>query len=98
MKINAKETYKKMSESKKYTSKSDLKRLDSMTDEDIDYSDIPETNEAFWENAKVVLPKHKRQITLRIDDDVIDWFRSEGKGYQTKINAILRSYVDAQKK
>ena len=84
-----------MSESKKFTSKSDLKRLDAMTDKDIDYSDIPETDEEFWKDAKVVLPKNKRQITLRIDDDIIEWFQKKGKGYQTKINAILRSYVDA---
>jgi uncharacterized protein (DUF4415 family) len=45
----------------------------------------------------VILPKHKRQITLRIDDDIIEWFRHEGKGYQSKINAVLRSYVDAHK-
>jgi uncharacterized protein (DUF4415 family) len=87
-----------MKESKKYISKSDLKRLDAMTDGDIDYSDIPATDEIFWKNAKVIMPKHKRQITLRIDDDIIDWFQHEGKGYQTKINAVLRMFVDAQKK
>ncbi|MFI4955645.1 MAG: BrnA antitoxin family protein [Gammaproteobacteria bacterium] len=66
-----------------------------MTDKDIDYSDIPETDEDFWKDAKIMMPKHKRQITLRIDDDIIEWFQKKGKGYQTKINAILRSYVDA---
>lgn len=86
-----------MRENKIYTSKSDLKRLDTMADEDINYSDIPETDEHFWKNATVVMPKHKRQITLRIDDDVLEWFQQKGKGYQTKINAILRSYVDAHK-
>jgi uncharacterized protein (DUF4415 family) len=68
-----------------------------MADNDIDYSDIPATDEDFWKNSKVVVPKHKCQITLRIDDDIIEWFRHEGKGYQTKINAVLRSYVDAHK-
>lgn len=87
-----------MSENKKYIDKSDLKRLDMMADQDIDYTDVPETDEDFWKNAKVMLPKNKRQITLRIDDDIIEWFQKKGKGYQTKINAILRSYVDAHSK
>lgn len=64
-------------------------------DKHIDYSDIPETDEAFWAKAKVHLPKRKQLISLRLDPDVIDWFREEGRGYQTKINAILRSYIEA---
>lgn len=61
----------------------------------IDYSDIPETDENFWAKATVHLPKKKQSITIRIDPEVIEWFKDEGRGYQTKINAILRSYIQA---
>lgn len=84
-----------MSKNKKPISSSDLKRLDAMPDAHIDYSDNPATDESFWKDANIVLPKNKCQITLRIDDDVLEWFRHHGKGYQSKINAVLRSYVDA---
>ena len=72
-----------------------------MKDEDIDYSDIPATTPEFWANGivrrglKPVL--RKQQVTLRIDSDVLEFLRSEGDGYQTKINQLLRSYVDAVK-
>jgi uncharacterized protein (DUF4415 family) len=87
-----------MSKNKKPTKSSDLKRLDAMLDKDIDYSDSPATDKDFWKSATVVLPKNKCQITLRIDDDVLAWFRHQGKGYQSKINAVLRSYVDAHER
>ena len=76
---------------------SNLKRLDSMTDEDIDYSDSPSADEEFWKNAKLILPKNKTPITIRLDDDILEFFKSQGKGYQTTINAVLKSYVAAQK-
>ncbi len=60
----------------------------------IDFSDIPETAENFWADADIVLPKEKTAISIRLDNDVLDFFRNQGKGYQTKINAILRSYMD----
>lgn len=75
--------------------KSDLPRIDAMNDEDIDYSDSPETNEDFWKAATVNSPAVKHQVTLRIDPDIIDFFKARGKGYQTRINAVLRSYVKA---
>ena len=61
----------------------------------IDYSDIPELDDSFWNNAKIEYPENKKPVTLRLDRDVLDWFKSTGKGYQTRINAILRSYVEA---
>jgi uncharacterized protein (DUF4415 family) len=61
----------------------------------IDDADIPETDESFWINAKIHLPKTKQSITLRLDPEVLDWFKKDGKGYQTKINAVLRAYVEA---
>jgi uncharacterized protein (DUF4415 family) len=60
--------------------KSDLRRLDAMRDEDIDYSDIPELDEAFWKNAKLVVPPGKKQLTVRLDTDVLEWLKGQGKG------------------
>jgi uncharacterized protein (DUF4415 family) len=71
-----------------------------MRDEDIDTSDIPEiTPEQF---AKSIARKGlkpvttKKQVTLRIDEDVLEWFKASGSGYQTRINELLRAYKDAQ--
>jgi uncharacterized protein (DUF4415 family) len=50
-----------------------------------------------WANAKVGFPGPKQQLTVRLDKDVIDWFRSQGSGYQTRMNAVLRSFVEAQR-
>ena len=75
--------------------KSDLKRIDVMKDEDIDYSDIPELDAAFFATARVVVPPGKKQVTVRLDRDVLAWLRAQGRGYQTRINAILRAYYEA---
>jgi uncharacterized protein (DUF4415 family) len=52
----------------------------------------------FWDNAKLLLPETKRQITLRLDPEVIRWFRRSGKGYQSRMGAVLKSYVEAKRK
>ena len=75
--------------------KSDLQRVDAMSDKDIDYSDVPATDVDFWQAAEVNLPAVKQQVTLRIDPDIVDYFKAAGQGYQTRINAVLRSYVKA---
>ena len=77
--------------------KSQLKRLDAMTDEDIDYSDIPETDDEFWENAEWYIGG-KKAISIRVDEEVIDFFKSKGKGYQTAMNKVLRQYMEAHSK
>ena len=81
------------------TSKTDWDRLDAMTDEEIDFSDCPEiTAEQFAQGIVrrgLKSKANKEQITLRIDHDVLEWFRQQGKGYQTKINALLRAYMEA---
>jgi uncharacterized protein (DUF4415 family) len=67
--------------------------LASMPDDEIDYSDIPLLKDRFWKQA-VRNPFYrpvKRQLTVRLDADVIAWLREQGKGYQTRINALLRS-------
>lgn len=80
-------------------SQTDWKKLDTMSDEDIDLSDLPEVSPENF--AKAIVRKglkpvaNKTQITLRLDTDVLDWFKSQGRGYQTNINALLKAYKDA---
>jgi len=72
--------------------KAELRVLAERPDSEIDYSDIPELDEKFWQNA-VPNPFYrptKTAKTLRIDSDVLAWFMRTGKGYQSRINAILR--------
>ncbi len=72
-----------------------------MTDADIDFSENPEATPQMF--ARAVIRRglkpivRKSQLTLRIDDDVLEWFRGQGRGYQTQINALLRAYMEAQK-
>ncbi len=77
---------------KRKSLKSDLKRVDKIQDQDIDYSDSPPLDDSFFERMTVELPETKDQVTLRIDHAVLDWLKGQGKGYQTRINAILRAY------
>ena len=77
--------------------KSDLARIDAQSDQDIDYSDIPELDEQFFKDARVVVPPGKKQLTLRLDADVLDWLKAQGKGYQSRINAVLRAYYEAHR-
>ena len=73
-----------------------------MRDEDIDLSDNPEVTPEMFAKAIVrrglVTPAAKEQVTLRVDSDVLKWFRSTGKGYQTQINALLRAYMEARRR
>ncbi|MFT5330800.1 MAG: hypothetical protein ACI9TB_000965 [Parasphingorhabdus sp.] len=83
-------------ESKKLASKleKELAALDAMRDEDIDLSDVPEVTD--WSAAgrgKFYRPV-KEQVTLRLDADVLHWFKQSGSGYQTRINAALRRFVE----
>ena len=71
-----------------------LKELENIPESAIDTSDIPELDESFWETAKLVQPMTKQAISLRVDRDVLDWFKSQGKGYQSLMNAVLRSYLE----
>lgn len=68
-----------------------------MTDADIDYSDIPALDKQFFKKKIITLPQKKDSVTLRIDHDVLEFFKHQGKGYQTLINAILKVYVYAKK-
>ncbi len=73
-----------------------LEDIQNIPDSAIDTSDIPELDDGFWENAKMVKPNTKKAISIRLDTDVLDWFKSQGKGYQSLINNVLRSYVNHQ--
>ena len=66
-------------------------------DEDIDFSDIPELDETFWRDAELVQPDSTAQITMRIKRSVLDYFKAGGRGYQTRINRVLESYVKAHR-
>ena len=82
------------------TQEDELKALAAMTDDQIDYSDIPPTPESFWLNARrnPYYRPIKQQLTLRIDADLIAWFKkrqADGRGYQSNINQALREYVEA---
>ena len=93
---------KRSTPKKAETGETDWKRIDAMKDEDIDFSDIPElTPEMF---ARAVLRRNfkpiprKKQLTLRVDSDVVDWYKKQGRGYQTRINTLLRAYMEEHAK
>jgi len=78
----------------------DINRLRTMTDKDIDMTDIEELTPELFAHAIVrkglkPVTRNKKQITLRIDTDVLEWYKGQGKGYQTLINELLRAYMDA---
>jgi uncharacterized protein (DUF4415 family) len=80
-------------------SQTNWKAIDSMENEDINLSDLPEISPDKF--AKAIVRKglkpiaNKTQVTLRLDTDVLIWFKAQGKGYQTKINTLLKAYVEA---
>jgi uncharacterized protein (DUF4415 family) len=76
--------------------KSDLGRLDRMKDSEIDYSDIPPLDKTFLKRATLAWPPVKKQLTIRLDADVLDWLKDHGRGYQTRINRILRVAMESQ--
>lgn len=80
----------------KHKSKTQLAKLDALSDRDIDYSDIPELDAHAWMKAKVVDPA-KKPISIRVDEDVLAWFKHQHGRYQKLINYVLRQYMNAQK-
>ncbi len=77
-------------------SKQRLDEIRAIKDEDIDYSDIPELDDDWFKNAKVVIPQAK-PVAVKLDNDVVKWYQSHDRNYQAKINAILRAYMNKQK-
>jgi uncharacterized protein (DUF4415 family) len=80
----------------------DWERAGAMTQEEIEAQIAADPDEAGmvvdWDSVTTVMPKPKIDVHMRIDGDVLDWFRKPGKGYQTRINAVLRSYVTQMRK
>ncbi len=84
---------------KRYNKELTTKELAALRDSDIDTSDIPELDQSFWQTARVVMPEErgKTQITAKFDYEVVQWFKSQGRGYQNRMNAVLRSYYEAHR-
>src|SRR5665647_3614716 len=77
--------------------RADLARLRRMTDREIARTSPPELRnlpDDFWQDARVVTPVAKQAISIRLDSDIVAWFRATGARYQTRMNAVLRSYVE----
>ncbi|MEW6234572.1 MAG: BrnA antitoxin family protein [Candidatus Omnitrophota bacterium] len=81
----------------------DWKRLDAMTDKELeeavsnDPDAAPLVDPSFWQDAKVVMPESKMDIHIRLDPDIVAFFKKGGPGYQTRMNAVLRTYVEAHR-
>jgi uncharacterized protein (DUF4415 family) len=73
-----------------------LARIDRIKDAGIDYSDIPPLDKSFFTKATEPWPPAKRQLTIRLDADVLIWLKAHGRGYQTRINRILRAAMESQ--
>jgi uncharacterized protein (DUF4415 family) len=83
--------------------KTDWARVRAMTDEEIEAAarsdpDAQLTDAEFWKGAKLVMPERKQPVTLRLDKDVLEWFKAQGSRYQSRMNAVLRSYMQAHRK
>ena len=82
--------------------KTDWARLDAMTDEEIKTAVANDPDAApldiDWSKAVLVIPPKKKAISIRLDEDVLDYFKKEGEGYQRRMNAVLRSYMDQKRK
>lgn len=81
----------------KHISKTDWERVDAMTDEDIDTSDIPPLTDTFFKRATLRLPRQLVTATFQIDAEVLDWFKAQGDDYEQRLNAALRIYAEAHK-
>ncbi|HUF71126.1 MAG TPA: BrnA antitoxin family protein [Longimicrobiales bacterium] len=82
----------------------DWEQVEGLTDADIegpiadDPDAAPVLDDAFWRNAEILDPRHEKStITMRVDDDVLDFFKRGGSGYQSRMNAVLRAYVYARR-
>ena len=85
----------------KMRDRTNLKRLDNLTDEEIEQAAQSDADTVLLEECdmtslEVVMPERKQSISLRVDSDVLAYFKSFGKGYQTRMNAVLRTYMQAQ--
>lgn len=70
-----------------------LEEIKAIPEEEIDTSDIPELDEDFWNEAKLVIPK----THLRVEKDILEWFKAHGQNYQARMNTVLRDYVETHR-
>ncbi len=78
-------------------SATDWKKLTAMPDEDIDYSDIPPLGDEFFQNAQLRHPGQKVSVTMEMDTDVLDWFKTHDANWQDRILAALRLYAETHR-
>lgn len=84
-------------------SETDWAPVDAMSESELEAAiasdpDDPGNDPTFWECARVVYPASKARVTIRLDRDIVDFFRRQGAGYQKRIQAVLRSYVEAHRR
>ena len=85
--------------SKRYDKPLTVKQLAELPDDEIDYSDIPKLDEAFWASAKVVQPRNMPNVRLRVPAEVVAFFKADNpKGYTARMAAVLRAYVEAHER
>ena len=86
------------------TGKTDFKRIDALTEEEIaeavksDPDAAPIADDEWFRTAKIVMPERKVPVSLRLEREVLEWFKRQGRGYQSRIQAVLRAYMKSQAK
>ena len=75
-------------------SRTDWAALEAMTDEEIDYSEIPPLTEAFFENATLRIPANQVRSLIQLDAEVMEWYQSQETDYRTLIHSVLRRYME----
>ena len=82
--------------------RTDFERLRAMTDEEIEAAALADEDavpiDIDWSDAEFIIPPVKKPVNIRLDEDILDFFKAQGAGYQTRINAVLRHYVEHQSK
>lgn len=79
------------------TSKTDWARIDAMSDEDIDTSDIPPLSEEFFAKAQLRMPQTPTKVSVQVDSETLAWFQAQGEDWEKKMTAALRIYAEAHK-
>ncbi len=78
-------------------SQTDWKALEAMTDKEIDYSDISPLTDSFFERAKLWRPQKKVTVTMHLDSDILEWFQTQDRDWEKRVQAALRIYIEAHK-
>jgi len=101
--VSAKRIVRRIPNSRRH-GKTDWARVDALTDRDIatavksDADAAPILNKKWFKSAIIVMPERKVPISLRVDREVVEWFKAHGKRYQSRMNAVLKAYVEAHRK